>query len=52
MAPASHVTLETVSCPSFNALIKNTLWQILKAPPAKPQVYIYRYYNIDPKEGL
>ena len=26
--------------------------RILKAPPANPGVYIYRYYNIDPKEGL
>ena len=27
-------------------------WGILKAPPVNPRVYIYRYYNIDPKEGL
>ena len=27
-------------------------WRILKAPPANPRFYIYRYYNIDPKEGL
>ena len=25
---------------------------ILKAPPVNPRVYIYQYYNIDPKEGL
>ena len=24
----------------------------LKAPPVNPRVYIYRYYNTDPKEGL
>ena len=27
-------------------------WGIQKAPPANPRTYIYRYYNIDPKEGL
>ena len=25
---------------------------LLKVPPVNPQVNIYRYYNIDPKEGL
>ena len=26
--------------------------RMLKAPPVNPRVYIHRYYNIDPKEGL
>ena len=26
--------------------------RILKAPTANPRVYIYWYYNIDPKEGI
>ena len=26
--------------------------RMLKAPPVNPRVYIYWYYNIDPKEGL
>ena len=25
--------------------------RLLKAPPANPRTYIYRYYNIDPTEG-
>ena len=25
---------------------------MLKAPPVNPRVYIYRYYNIEPKEVL
>ena len=26
--------------------------RLLKAPPVNPQVNIYQYYNLDPKEGL
>ena len=26
--------------------------RILNAPPANPRIDIYRYYNIDPKEGI
>ena len=26
--------------------------RLLKAPPVNPRVYIFWYYNIDPKEGL
>ena len=35
-----------------NQKTKAEIWRILKAPPVNPRVYIYRYYNIDPMEGL
>ena len=34
---------------SGSGLLKNL--QLLKAPPANPRTYIYRYYNIDPTDG-
>ena len=32
--------------------VSQILGCMLKAPPGNPRVYIYRYYNIDPKEGF
>ena len=37
---------------NYDGFGKATKRGMLKAPPANLRVYIYRYYNRDPKEGL